>query len=147
MTAGVLIGWVPSAFFDECVPGLRATPDAWLRIGDHAYLDGSEDDLEAVPVNEGERVTFHSLTSFPDVQLRWSGRAQDAMVDGAVAPDATSVCIIGDPDSVSENVDALKIHMRVNGYETGTYVVRVYRWCDGVDFLHRGGIFTRVGSA
>lgn len=148
MTAGdgVFVGWVPAAFDDEWVPAPRPTPDAWLRIGDHAYLDGSADDLEPVPVNEGERVTFHGLTTFPGVRLRWSGEPSDATIDGVITAEANCLRVAGDLDSVSENYGALLAHMHEYGYEPGTYEIDVYRWCDGVEFLHRGGIFTRVGS-
>ncbi len=146
-TTGVLAGWVPAAFFDEICPSPRPSPDAWLRISDHAYLDGAADDLAPVPVNEGELVTFHSLTNFPGGRLRWTGDPHAATIDGVVAAEANCLAIDGDLDSVSESVDALTVHLRDCGYEPGVYDVLVYSWCDGVTFLHRGGILTRVGSA
>ena len=146
-SVGSLIGWVPAAFYDEVCPAPRDTPDSWLRVGDHAYLDGSDDDLDPVPVSEGERVTFYSLTNFPGVRLRWTGNPGDVTIDGTIAAESTSLAIAGDLDSVAESVDALAAHMRRYDYEPGTYEVQVYRWCDGVVFLHRGGVLTRVGPA
>ena len=146
-------GWVPEAYCDETSPKPRATPDAWLRLGEVVML-APADDTETEPplvLADGETVRFLSLTGYPSLTLHLSGGGRHGgglRIDGTVpAIDGLSLCLRGEPDSLSDTIVELVNYCRAETLSDGAYEVLIYRWCDGQPFVLRDGRFLPGGAA
>ncbi len=147
--SGRFIGWVPEAYLDEVCPPPRPTPDAWLRLGEVVCLDACDPDNggAAFPViAEGDTIVFFSRTDYPGVRVVLE---QEEAWFGGLLPvvDGLSLCLRGDPGSLSDTPEEILTYARGVGYAPGLYEVDIYRWCEGQTFVLRGGVLVAAEVA
>ncbi|MBR0649539.1 hypothetical protein GXW78_07700 [Roseomonas terrae] len=143
--------WVPADWVDEITPPPRATPDAWIvlaadgapmlagchdgPLGDRTPEGGEDTTSFGNPrlLRDGDVVVFMFTRNWGTAVLTVN---QDGTwsVDREMPPEATSVWIPGDHETVDGDVAALVENCSLQ-HEIGDHEIEYFEWSDGDPFV------------
>lgn len=134
-------GWIPEPYFDEVVPGPKASPSDWIgRMNDGAPgLLGFYDEAPERLLKDGERIDFYESRSYGAATLTV---AEDGswFVDHEMPASANLVCC-PDTEASANTIDTLIKESNElagewgGGFEAGSeYFITYWYWSEPTPF-------------